>query len=306
MRGLLKAMRPHQWTKNLLLWVPLLLAHQVNIADPAQRARMIATLWSFVAFCLVASAAYVLNDLCDLEADRLHPTKRRRPFASGAVPTRLGPLLFISLLIAGFGVGIGFLSVQFAVMVAVYFAMTVAYSLYFKKKLLVDVMILAGLYTWRILAGKVAADVTLTPWMLAFSMFFFLSLAFAKRYTELMGLVAAQKTQTSRRAYLVDDLTMIPPAGLAAGYMSVLVFSLYIHDGQAVRGLYQRPYLLWLICPILLYWITRLWFIARRGALSEDPVVFAIEDRVSWLAGALCVTLVVTATVPHAYLPLLP
>jgi len=314
-KGLLRALRPHQWTKNILVFLPLLLAHEVSLSDPARRAKMLASLWAFISFSLCASAAYVLNDLHDLKADRNHPTKRQRPFASGQVPLRLGPPLLAALLAVCASIALAALPGRFVALLALYFALTLSYSFYFKQKLLLDVMMLAGLYTLRIMAGAAACNVPLTPWMLAFSMFFFLSLAFAKRYTEVMRLDASGKSWMEGRSYVLDDLNILPIAGLASGYLSVLVLALYISDaihggaalpaGAPPRVLYARPYLLWLICPLLLYWVTRLWFHARRGALHDDPVVFAIEDRVSWLTGALAVVLVLLASLPRsiAWLP---
>ena len=313
--GLLRTIRPHQWAKNILLLLPLALAHEVGFADPLRRAKLVAGLWAFVSFSFCASAAYVLNDLHDLQADRRHPTKRNRPFASGRVPVGYGAPLLGGLIAASAAIAIPELPSRFVALLSLYFILTLSYSFYFKRKLLLDVVLLAGLYTLRIIAGAVAVNVPLTPWMLAFSMFFFLSLAFAKRYTEVMGIEAAHKIQTEGRGYRVEDLSILPVAGLASGYLSVLVFALYINDvmhggGTLIGGIsgavapprvvYPRPYMLWLICPVLLYWVTRLWFIARRGALHDDPVVFAMEDRVSWMAGVLAVLLVVLASLPQS------
>ena len=271
--------------------LPLLLAHQFRDAG-----RIASVGYAFVAFCLCASSVYVLNDLLDVEADRRHRTKCRRPFASGRLPLRLGPPMLLGLTAAAFAVAWAGVSLKFTGMLALYAVMTLAYSFYLKRKLLLDVMFLAGLYTHRILAGAVAAEVPLTPWLLAFSIFFFLSLAFAKRYAELTELRNENRTATVGRNYTVDDLSVIESVGPASGYMSVMVLSLYLNSDLVTR-LYHRPTVLWMICPVLLYWITRLWFVARRGALHEDPVVFAMRDRVSWMAGGVIVLFVIGAMV---------
>lgn len=340
--ALLAALRPHQWTKNLPLLLPLLMSGQGGWSDPARRHKLLCGLLALVAFSLCASAAYALNDVRDVEADRAHPSKRRRPFASGRLPLRLGPPLALALLAASSAITLLALPMRFAEALAFYFVLTLSYSFYFKRKLVLDVVLLACLYTLRIVAGAVAVTVPLTTWMLAFSMFFFLSLAFAKRYTELRGLQSAPGagseggggTEAKGRGYRVEDLDILPAAGLAAGYLSVLVFALFVNDivnagaagtgaagamsgigglgnaggaGRAGGGIavpripYSRPYLLWLICPVLLYWVTRLWFLARRGALHDDPVVFAIRDRASWAAGVLAAALVVLASLPRGF-----
>ncbi|MBW2421216.1 MAG: UbiA family prenyltransferase [Deltaproteobacteria bacterium] len=274
-RAALRALRPYQWVKNLLLFVPLLLAHEA-----ADLPRSVAVGIAFACFCLIASATYILNDLLDIESDRQHPRKRERPFASGALPIPAGIALLSGL------PSLALLPLSSTAMLAGYAALTVSYSFYLKERLLIDVLILAGLYTHRVLAGAVAAQVPASEWLLAFSMFFFLSLALVKRYAELLGLEGQDRTRLVRRAYEVGDRGLVENSGLASGYMSVLVLCLYISSDD-VALLYPFPELLWLICPIMLYWISRIWFLARRRVLSDDPVLFATRDPISYLTGAL-------------------
>jgi 4-hydroxybenzoate polyprenyltransferase len=278
LRDLVSALRPQQWIKNLLLWVPLLLAH-----DGAS-SRVLAVLCGFAAFCFAASAGYVVNDLLDREADRAHPTKRKRPFASGALSPRQGVALLVALLVAALALSLGAVGPAFTGMVVLYLVLTLSYSFYFKEMLFLDVLLLAGLYCLRVLSGAVAADVTASPWLLAFSLFFFLSLAFVKRYTEIRR--HAEPGALPRRNYRSDDLGLIQTLGPTTAYLSVLVLALYITSRDVTR-LYATPQLLWLVCPILLYWITRIWFLAGRNELPDDPVLFAARDLQSYAAGVL-------------------
>jgi 4-hydroxybenzoate polyprenyltransferase/phosphoserine phosphatase len=289
--GVLRALRPLQWAKNALVAAPIVLAHKTGDA-----ARLLDTALAVVAFCLCASAVYVLNDLLDLEADRHHPRKRRRPFASGAVPIPVGVAMFFALLAGAAATAALTFNPLFVAMLAAYFCLTTAYTFYFKAKLLLDVILLAGLYTHRIVAGAVAANVDLTPWLLAFSMFLFLSLAFAKRYSELVIAEAQERTDLKGRSYTVDDLRIIESVGPTSGYLAVLVLCLYLQSDIVVK-LYRHPKVLWLAGPLLLYWITRLWFFARRRKLVDDPLVFAMTDRVSLIAGAVMALIVIAAAI---------
>jgi 4-hydroxybenzoate polyprenyltransferase len=286
------AMRTHQWVKNLLVAAPLVLAHQVR--DPQ---KLLAVVVGIACFCLCASAVYVANDYFDIEHDRRHPTKRNRPFASGDLPLSLAPVMIVVLLLASFVPAVIFVPKPFAAWLGLYFILSTSYSMYFKRKLLVDVIVLAGLYTLRILAGGAAAQVDVSPWMLAFSIFMFLSLAFAKRFTELAALRDRSETELRGRGYMIEDLDIIQTVGPCSGYLAVLVFAMYIYSSELVTKLYHNPLLLWLLCPLMLYWITRVWFLARRRTLDEDPVLFAIRDRVSWYAAAIAVLLVLLASV---------
>jgi 4-hydroxybenzoate polyprenyltransferase len=289
--ALLALLRPHQWAKNFLVFLPLLLSHQVR--DPH---RWLGVLVAFVAFCLAASSVYVFNDWRDVETDRRHPTKRGRPFASGRLPLAYGPPLAVALLGAAVLVSALLLPWQFTVTLVIYLAASAAYTAYFKSRLLVDVMILAGLYTLRVLAGGVAGQAPVSNWMQAFSVFLFVSLAFVKRYTELTAVEERGETWAGGRGYEVRDLRVIESVGPASGYMAVLVLALYINDPTTTR-LYPSPALLWPLCLVLLYWITRVWFFARRRALHEDPILFALRDRGSWCCLAVAIAIVVLASV---------
>ena len=278
-RSLLRLLRPHQWTKNILLFVPLLLGHEFTIAT-------LGTVLAAVAvFSMFASTVYVLNDRLDVEADRLHPTKRQRPLASGALPLGVAVPLAILLLSLGSGLAWSFLPTRFLALAALYLTASIAYSVWLKRKPVVDVILLAGLYTIRILAGGAAAEVAVTEWLLAFSMFFFVSLAFAKRYAELDRHANPKLGLRNGRGYDVSDIGLLETLGPTSGYLAVLVFSLYI-QGETAQQLYTREWALWLICPLILYWISRVWLLAKRHKLLEDPVVFAMTDRVSLAVGA--------------------
>jgi 4-hydroxybenzoate polyprenyltransferase len=281
-RAWAKSLRLHQWLKNLLIFVPLLAAHQVSHL-PAVMAAILA----FFAFGLCASSVYLLNDLLDLEDDRHHPTKRQRPLASGAVPLVWGVALFPVLLLLGGAIAWSWLPREFGMVLVGYYLLTLAYSLHLKRRVMVDVMVLASLYTTRIVAGSAAIDARLSFWLLAFSMFIFLSLALVKRYAELHVLRERGLVRTRGRGYVADDLPLISSLGAAAGYLSVLVLALYIQDSNTA-SLYRHPQFIWLACPLLLYWVSRTWVIAHRGQMSDDPIVFAAKDRNSWLVFGLC------------------
>lgn len=289
-RGLLAATRPHQWMKNLLLFLPLALSHQIS-----DRHKLFAALLAFAAMCLCASGVYIFNDLRDIESDRRHPTKRLRPFASGRATVGAGIVLAIALLLASFAISTALLPWRFTAMLALYLVLTTAYSLWLKTRLLVDVMVLAGLYTLRIIAGAQAVDVPLTMWLLAFSMFVFLSLAFVKRYSELIEAEYSGGEEACGRDYRVSDLRIIEGVGPASGYLAVVVFCNYLNSDM-VRSLYWYPQVLWLVAPLLLYWLTRVWFLARRRAMHEDAILFALHDRVSILTAILTALVVLAAS----------
>jgi 4-hydroxybenzoate polyprenyltransferase/phosphoserine phosphatase len=270
----LTALRPQQWLKNILVFVPLFSAHLFT--EPIL---LIRTIIAFVAFCCCASSGYLVNDLCDLPADRHHPSKRLRPFASGRLPLAYGfamaPVLAIlGCLLAGLlsGLSLG--------IVMLYFIIAAAYSLSLKKVVLLDVFTLASLYTLRIIEGGLAAAVPLSVWLLAFSMFLFLSLAFIKRYAELAIMRSVDGEHAKARSYELGDAELLVIKGMASGYAAVLVLSLYIASGS-VRPLYSTHQVLWLVCPLLLYWIGYLWLVAHRGKMYHDPLVFAVRDRTS-------------------------
>jgi len=272
-RALVKALRPHQWAKNALILLPAMLAPKLPSVDAFGRALLAALCFSFC-----ASAGYVFNDLLDIEADRVHATKCNRPFASGALPVKAGPPLLITLIGLSFGLSWWCLPRPFLIMLGLYLFGTLSYSLYFKRLLMIDVLVLAGLYTHRILSGGIATDVKVSTWLLGFSMFLFTSLAFAKRYVELRALKG--DGQVKNRGYFRTDLEMVASMGTASGCIAALVFMLYV-DSTKVRVSYHEPALLWLVLPILLYWLGRIWLLAGRGDMRDDPVKFALKDRIS-------------------------
>lgn len=269
----LAALRPHQWLKNLLVFLPLLASHGFDTPT------LVYSLLAFVAFCLTASSVYVVNDLMDLEADRQHPRKRFRPLASGALDISQGSFLAIALFALGMAVS-GFLGWTFLGAMVVYYLLSTAYSLSLKRRAILDICILAGLYTLRIVAGAVASGIVLSVWLLAFSIFFFFSLAAVKRQAELVDMAERKVLTAMGRSYHLNDLPIISMIALAAGYMSVLVMALYVNSPSVVE-LYNYPPALWGICCVLLYWLTRMVLITHRGEMHDDPVVFAVHDRVS-------------------------
>lgn len=279
--ALFKCMRPHQWMKNLLIVVPLLSAHRYGDLQA-----LWATLWAFIAFGLCASSVYVLNDLVDVGDDRHHASKRKRPFAAGQLSLLAGWVAWPTLLLLSFGLAWALLPPIFSAVLAGYLVITMTYSLRFKQYAILDVLLLAGLYTTRIVAGAAAIAVPLSFWLLTFSMFIFLSLALMKRYSELRPARHAGKGGKLRgRGYQHDDLEMVASFGSSSGYLSVLVLALYIQGSDAAQ-LYQTPRVIWLACPLMLFWISRAWLIAHRGLMHDDPIVFAIKDRISWFTGA--------------------
>lgn len=270
----LQALRPQQWLKNLLVFIPLVTSHAASEAW-----HVLPVLLAFVAFGLCASAVYVLNDLMDLADDRRHPRKRFRVFAAGEAPIVNGmvmaPLLFAAAIALAVAV-----SPYFVAVLVTYAAVTTTYSLTLKRVVLVDVFTLAGLYTLRLIGGAAALGLWPSFWLLAFSMFIFLSLALLKRYTELLGWREAGEDAAPGRGYRTGDLHLLASFGGSAGYLSVLVLALYVNS-PTVQSLYLRPDALWFLCPLLLYWVTRAWLVAHRGDMNDDPVVFAVKDRVS-------------------------
>ena len=274
LKAMVEVMRPHQWAKNALVALPIVLAPGVPT-----RHQVVSAFLAAVAFSLCASAGYVFNDRLDIEADRTHRTKNKRPFASGALPIAFAPPMFVTLLAASFGLSFIALPLAFVAMLAIYFVTTLAYSYAFKSKLMVDVVVLAWLYTHRVLSGGIATGVAISTWLLAFSMFMFSSLAFAKRYVELRQ--STHQGQIKSRGYHTQDLEMVASMGPSAGYMAVLVLCLYI-DSNVSADRYREPHLLWFMAPVLLYWISRVWFLAHRGQMQDDPVKFALTDWRSW------------------------
>jgi 4-hydroxybenzoate polyprenyltransferase len=271
----IRSLRPYQWSKNLLLAVPPIAA-QVWM----QPGVLWACLLGIAAFSLAASGAYIINDLTDIDADRRHPDKKHRPFAAGELRPATGLVAGPALLLGGLALAFTGLNNLFGTVLLVYITLALAYSLMLKRLLLVDVIVLAGLYAIRLVAGGAAVGVEVSTWLLAFSMFFFLSIAFAKRLVELDFADA----ENSGRAYTRIDADAIRIAGPACGLLSILVLALYI-SSDVVSAMYAEPRWLWLLCLLMLYWILRVWFLAMRGTLHHDPVIFALRDKVSYLVG---------------------
>ncbi len=288
LRDWLKALRLHQWVKNALVFVPLLAAHKL-----LQGGALAHAIAAFFIFGICASSVYVLNDLLDLGADRAHPRKRKRPFAAGRLSLTTGlsvaPLLTVIAFVAAY-----LLDPRFALVLLGYYILTLAYSLRLKQIVMLDVLVLAALYTVRIIAGTVVIDVDYSFWLLAFSMFLFLSLAMLKRYAELSVMFRNSTGGVPGRGYSVADIPLVQSLGGASGYLSVLVLALYINS-MASAALYRHPRWLWLLCPLLLYWVSRVWIIAYRGAMHDDPVVFAIRDKISRVVLVLAVIVVLLA-----------
>jgi 4-hydroxybenzoate polyprenyltransferase len=284
-----RAMRLHQWAKNMLLFAPVLAAHR------AQTPLLLQGAVGFLAFSLCASSVYVLNDLVDLPHDRAHPTKRLRPFASGALNLAKAPALMAGLLAAALLLGL-LLPPAFLLILAGYYACTLAYSFVLKRQMVWDVIMLAALYTIRVFAGGAATNIPVSPWLLAFAMFLFLCLAIVKRLTELTLFVrGGGGPKLKGRGYVPEDLDMLRSLAAASGYMAVLVMALYV-NGNEVRPLYRHPVALWALCPILLFWISRVLMLANRGLMNDDPVVFALRDRVSLLTGFCSLIAILAAT----------
>ncbi|MCG8604583.1 UbiA family prenyltransferase [bacterium] len=286
----IRAIRVYQWVKNLLLFLPLAMAHKVMEVDLVLRA-----VYAFFAFSFCASSVYVLNDLLDLESDRKHPKKRKRPFAAGTLQIKTGLQIVPMFLLVSFTIAWTLLPPLFLAALALYLVITTSYSFYFKKILVVDVLILAGLYTFRVLAGGIATQIILSTWLLAFSMFFFISLAFIKRYSELQLIQSHNGSHNKSRGYNFMDTELLKSVGPTSGYLSMLVLALYINSNE-VAAQYRDPTMLWLIGPFFFYWITRIWFKAHRGRLDDDPIVFTVKDPRSYVIGAIIAIIIVLAS----------
>ncbi|CAB3792853.1 UbiA family prenyltransferase [Paraburkholderia fynbosensis] len=285
----LKEMRVYQWVKNLLIFLPLLASHRFTQVDT-----LIDMGIAFLSFCFCASSVYLLNDMLDLDADRRHIRKRDRPFASGKLPLLAGIILMLVLLSASASLAI-MLTPAFQLVLTGYVVITLAYSFRLKRIVLIDVFVLAALYTARIVAGGAAGNIVLSDWLIMFSLMIFLSLAMVKRYTELDKIQRDGKTAAAGRGYLADDMSIVRSFGTAAGYVAVLVLALYMNSSD-VTVLYRHPHRLWVLFCLLLYWISRVWMIAFRGKMNDDPIVFAIKNRGSLLIIMLCVLTVIAAT----------
>lgn len=288
-RAWVKALRPHQWAKNVLVFVPVITANAIfNLEAWTQ------TFLAFIAFCAIASTVYVVNDLSDLDSDRRHSRKRNRPFASGALPVAHG-LLALPILVA-VGTALALVSGAAWVLLA-YAVITTAYTFKLKELPLVDVFTLAALYTVRVVAGGEASGFTVSHWLLGFSSFLFLALALIKRVAELIELQQQNKNLNARRGYLMEDLGLLQLMGIAATFASSLVLALYI-SSDVVQRTYAHPYALWALVPLLLFWQCRLWMSTLRGYMHHDPLVYSAKDWVSWAVGAACLASVAAGNLP--------
>ncbi len=289
-----KALRVHQWLKNLLVFIPLIAAHQIDNLQAVQT-----LILAFTSLSLCASAVYITNDLLDLESDRKHPRKQQRPFASGKLPIHFGLTLTVLFIIASFSIGLA-VNEAFTVSLVVYFTLTWVYSLWLKRLIIIDCLVLAILYTLRIIGGAEAVAIKLSFWLLTFSIFIFLSLAFVKRYSELQAYSQTGNRNAHGRGYLVTDAPLIQMFGITAGYASVLVLALYL-QGETIITLYAKPEMIWFAVPLILFWVSWVWMKAHRGKMHDDPIVFAIKDKPSLIVGALIAIsfLIATKGIPN-------
>ena len=271
-----KMIRTYQWVKNFLIFLPLILAHKfldVNL--------LLKALVAFFSFSFLSSSVYIINDIMDVESDRIHPSKKNRPIASGAVKISSALKVAFILMPLSFIISI-FLGKEFLFVLLTYFITTSCYSFYLKKIMLVDILILSLLYTVRMFAGGVALNIYLSPWLFMFSMFFFFSLACAKRYSELYAVRNNLQDEIKGRGYQAQDLEQIQIFGSSSGYIAILIFALYIQSDISMK-LYKTPSFFWALCPIMLYWISRVWLLSHRGQMTQDPIIFALKDKVSYV-----------------------
>ena len=287
LRSWVEVLRVHQWAKNGLVFLPLVTSHQFDVISVGR------CIWAFLAFCFAASGVYIFNDLVDLDADRRHRTKKYRPLAAGAVSVEkiifLAPILILAAMVLAWLIGLGF----FAVLIG-YVSITTAYTFFLKRKMLVDVFALASLYSLRVIGGAAAASIPASEWLIVFSMFMFTSLALIKRYVELAARLDADLPDLSNRNYRKSDLDIVAALAAAAGFNAVTVFALYV-SSEAVHQRYSRPLILWLVCPVLMYWLSRALMMAHRRLMSDDPIVFALRDWNSLVALGLIVLILISA-----------
>lgn len=286
-KDIIKACRPHQWVKNILVFAPLILSHRYTDLNLLKDVFL-----GFLSFCFCASAIYIVNDLKDVAADKMHPVKSKRPFASGSLSAQVGFILVFLLVVAAYGLG-SLLPIKFGFVVLIYFVVANAYTYVFKEMVILDVIVLALLYTLRIFAGAKAADVVVSKWFMMFSIFLFVMLAFVKRYNELARL-KKNDAAPSRRGYRPSDIEQLSVFGTASGYIAVMVLALYISSPDVVH-LYRQSQYLWLLCPLALYWISRFWLLVHRGNMEEDPLRFTMRDVQSYAVAILAVLLVFMA-----------
>jgi 4-hydroxybenzoate polyprenyltransferase len=276
---LLKELRPHQWVKNLLVFLPLVTSHQLNVQTLTN------ALLGLVCFSLAASSIYILNDILDIKDDQADPIKKHRPIASGALSVSSAIKLMIVLITAVIGLCF-FIPIDAVYILVAYYVLTTAYSMKLKSVPIMDIFILSSLYSVRVLFGQSMTNITLSAWLIVFCMFFFLSLACMKRVSELYQVKNKQQQLSKRRGYCVDDLDMLMPTGIGCALISVLVIGLYINSDQ-VKLLYQYPNRMWFIAFVLLFWKMRLWFLGVRGLIDRDPVIFVMKDKPTYVVALL-------------------
>jgi len=285
----IKVIRLHQWSKNALLFLPLLMSHKFFEID-----LVVKLIMAFFSFGLCASAGYIINDISDIEADKKHLNKQKRPFASGRVSTKSGKRIIPILLLGSLLLAYNFVSTPFTVVLIIYFISTMFYTLYLKEKIFIDVIVLGALYTLRVLAGGLAVNIEVSTWLMGFSWFFFLSLAIMKRYADLVQIKNNNEIKLSGRGYLVVDKNIVQQAGIASGFIAMLVLVLYINSTNVIN-LYHTPILVWLAIPFLLYWLVRMWIITNRGEISIDPVIFALCDKRTYIVISCIVLILILA-----------
>lgn len=296
LKTIVAAVRARQWIKNLLVFIPIVTAHKLQDAGILAAGAL-----AFAAISLCASSIYLLNDLLDLDSDRRHPEKWRRPLASGTLAIPAAIVLSLLLMAAGLAISLR-LPADAVKLIGVYLVATTAYSLFLKRRVLVDVFTLSLLYTLRVLLGGAATGLLLSPWFLAFSVFTFLSLAFCKRASELVRLKKSEMMEAPGRAYFTWDHLTVQSCGITSGYLAAIVLALYLQS-DTVRRLYASPAWLWMIVPVFLYWISRIWILVNRGEMDEDPVLFATKDRVTWLTAVVSAAILALATYGSIHLP---
>ncbi len=289
LKTVFKAMRPHHWTKNLLVFVPLITSHQLLVWPVLSSA-----LLAFVSLCAFASAGYILNDYFDYDSDLVHPIKRERPFASGSLSIFSLILWVVALLIIGILVSV-LINQTTMLVLLIYFCLSLLYTLVLKRYLFIDILSLSGFFTMRLIIGHEATGIVYSAWLFAFSMFFFLSLACLKRCSELQRLKQIGHSQVLGRGYFIGDLPMVTGFGVVSGYLSVLVFALYINSAN-VFMLYNRSYVLWLACPVLLYWISHIWILSHRGQVPEDSIEFMFKDKKNYVLLMILMLILAAAT----------
>jgi 4-hydroxybenzoate polyprenyltransferase len=279
LRVLLRVLRVHHWTKNLLVFVPLLMAHDVNDIR-----RVVNALLIFVAFCFASSATYIINDVIDAKHDRLHRSKRNRPISANEISVRAA-LLIVPLAVAASLAIAASINRETAFGIVLYLLLSTLYTLVVKRVMLADVILLAAFYSLRVLIGGAATGIVVSRWLLAFSSFLFISLALAKRYADLTRAVSNDEEAPDGRSYRTGDREVLLSLGTSSGLISVLVFALYLNSAQ-VTQLYSKTDPLWLICALLMYWIGRMWLLAHRGEIDDDPIVTAATDPASYIVAA--------------------